>query len=99
MCSPLLRCGTALLLTLWLLAALTGATEAAYPAPFGGSAPGAAPPPLAPPAAPLTHDRGGHLTWEAIGPNTAQFQASVGLRRSYYTPLPNVGDNVIYAPI
>jgi hypothetical protein len=47
-------------------------------------------------AAPASHQRSGQISWQTVGTNTAQFVTIIGTRRSFYTPLPNVGDSVNY---
>jgi hypothetical protein len=85
------RYGLALLLALLTLASVRGAAVAfpAYPA-----GPATAP---AADAAPLTHGRLSQINWLTTGPNTAQIHVVAGIRRSFYSPPPNIGDSVPYA--
>jgi hypothetical protein len=82
----------AILLLAWLVATGNGgAAHAAVPATNAAgplSGPGA--------AAPASHQRSGQISWQTVGTNTAQFVTIIGTRRSFYTPLPNVGDSVNY---
>src|SRR5215204_3577539 len=87
------------LLMLLILAGLPGTTGAAYSVDLIHSTSAQAHASSLTPVVPLTHDRGGQLTWEVIGLNTAQFHVAVGLRRSYYSPPPNIGQMISYNPL
>jgi hypothetical protein len=46
-----------------------------------------------------SHFRLGHISWKPAGTNTAEFTYVIALRRSFYSPLPNVGDQRTLARI
>src|SRR5215468_10046607 len=78
------------LLILLVLAGQPGATQAAFPV----NSP-AAPPP----AIPETHGRLSELYWSASGPTMATLHGIAGIRRSFFSPPPNVGDSVFYTTL
>src|SRR4051794_17674965 len=89
MSTPLARIAGAIL-ALFIMGSLAGAAGAAPP-----QAPGS---PAGPqPARPETHDRLGQIVWETVSGNTVHPEATAGIRRSYYTPQPNVGDSVPFS--
>lgn len=45
------------------------------------------------PSAEATHLRSSQLTWRATGPTTAEFESTIGVRRSFFGS-PNVGDTI-----
>src|SRR5689334_3637591 len=89
--------GTAALLALLTVLSIAGAAQAAYPARLA-QPPGPAGR-TAPPSSPLTHGRLSQLNWQTVSGNTVTFHAVTGLRRSYFSPPPNVGDTVFFTNI
>lgn len=47
-----------------------------------------------PKRAEATHFRSTQLNWTHVSGTTAKFDSTLGLRRSYFSPLPNVGDTI-----
>src|SRR6476646_3835873 len=83
--------GTFVLLALLVAGTNESVAHAAFPPPL------AAAPRSGVAVVPATHERSAQIRWQAVGTNTAQVVVTAGMRRSFYTPLPNVGDSIAYA--